>query len=78
MRPRIGLYFALVGLTIAGLATLSFLMDWNPYPVKHTGGDGLGFALLLIFGAIFGAFVMVMGLAMAGVLALIRQRDKPS
>ena len=78
MRPRIGLYVALAGLAVTGLATLCFLMDWNPYPVNHTGGAGLGFALFLIFAAIFGLIVMVAGLALAGVLALIRERNKPS
>ncbi len=78
MRPRIGLYVALVGLVMAGLAALSFIMDWSPYPANHTGGAGLGFALFLIFAAIFGLIVVVVGLVMAGALALIRQRNKPS
>jgi hypothetical protein len=78
VRPRTGLMVALVGLVMAGLATLSFLMDWNPYPANHTGGAGVGFSFFLIFGAIFGLIVMVVGLVMAGALALIGQRNKPS
>ena len=62
---------------MAGVATLSFLMDWNPYPANHTGGAGFGFALFLIFGAIFGLIVVV-GLVLAGIFALIRQGNKPS
>jgi hypothetical protein len=30
MTLRIGLSVALVGLAVSGLATLPFLMDWNP------------------------------------------------
>src|SRR5947208_5924161 len=80
MRPRIGLYVVLVGLVMAGLATLAIFMGWNPYPPHggDTPGPGLGFFLFLVFGAIFGLIVMVVGLALAGVLALIRQRNKPS
>jgi len=70
------LYVALVGLVMAGLATLSFFMDWNPYPVNHTGGAGLGFALFLIFMAILGLIVIVVGLIMAAVGALINQPGK--
>jgi hypothetical protein len=73
MTPRSGLYVALVGLVMAGLATLSFLMDWNPYPVNHTGGAGLGFALFLIFVAILGVIVMVGGLILAAVGVLTNQ-----
>ena len=78
MQPRNGLYAAVVGLAVAGGAALFFVSDWSPYPANHTGGAGLGFALFLIFAAIFGVIVMVAGLVMAGVLALIRQRDTPS
>jgi hypothetical protein len=73
MTPRAGLFVALVGLVMAGLATLSFLMDWNPYPVNHTGGAGLGFALFLILVAILGVIVMVGGLILAAVGVLANQ-----
>src|ERR1700730_1421247 len=79
MTPRSGLYVALVGLATAGPATLSIFMGWNPYPPRgDTPGDALAFFLFLFFGAIFGLIVMVVGLALVGVLALIRQRDKLS
>ena len=73
MTPRIGLYVALVGLAVAGLATLSFLMDWNPYPVGHSISDSLGFVFFLISMAIFVLFVMVVGLVLAGVGALTKR-----
>jgi hypothetical protein len=73
---RSGLFVALVGLLMAGMATLSFLMDWNPYPVNHTGGDGLGFALFQIFVAILGFIVMVIGLILAAVGALTNRIGK--
>jgi hypothetical protein len=73
MLLRSGLFVALVGLLMAGMATLSFLMDWNPYPVNHTGGAGLGFALFLIFVAILGVIVMVGGLILAAVGVLTNQ-----
>jgi hypothetical protein len=73
MAPRTGLYIALVGLLMAGLATLSLLNDWNPYPVGHTAGGSTGFALFLVLGAILGLIVMAVGLVMAGVLALTKK-----
>ena len=73
MTLRIGLSVALVGLAVAGLATLSFLMDRNPYPVSHTGGSGLGFALFLVLVTILGLIVMVVGLVLAGVGALAKR-----
>jgi hypothetical protein len=76
MTPRSGLYVSLVGLVMAGLATLSFLMDWNPYPVNHTAGAGLGFALFLIFVAMLGLIVIVAGLIIAGVAALTNRTGK--
>lgn len=59
-----------------------FLSSWAGTPYPSHGGDtpgpGLGFFLFLIFGAIVGLIVMVVGLALVGILALIRQRNKPS
>jgi hypothetical protein len=73
MLVRSGLFVALAGLIMGGLAAISFLMDWNPYPVNHTGGDGLGFALLQIFVAILGVIVIVGGLILAVVGVLTNQ-----
>ena len=76
MTVRIGLYLGLFGLAMAGLAILSFLMDWNPYPVGHTMGAGMTFALFLILLAILGLAVMVVGLVLAGVGALMNRPGK--
>ena len=78
MSPRTGLIIALVGLAIAGLATLSFFMNWIPFGgAAHGSHAEFGNVVLLFFGAIFGLIVMVVGLALAGIFALIRQRNKP-
>ena len=70
MMPRSGLYVAFAGLVMAVLATLSFLNDWNPYPVGRMAG--IGFALFLILVAILGLIIMVVGL----VGALTKQLGK--
>jgi hypothetical protein len=72
MRPRIGLYVALVGLVMAGLTTLTILMNGHPFGGANRSHAEFG-GFVLFFGAIFGLIVMVVGLALAGVLALIRQ-----
>jgi ABC-type phosphate/phosphonate transport system permease subunit len=83
MTPRSGLYVALVGLVMAVLciATLGLLAIWDP-PNPEVG-DGLtrlwlGFIISVDLGAVLGVVVMVVGLVMAGVLALTRRGGKPS
>ena len=73
MTLLIGLCVFLIGLVVGGMATLSFLMDWNPYPVGHTMGAGLGFALFLILLAVLGLIVMVAGLVLAGIGVLTKR-----
>ena len=74
MTPRKGLYVALVGLVMAVLccATLFLLRDWQP-----DGGERLtilyfGFIIAVDLAAILGLIVMVVGLVMAGVLAMTK------
>jgi tetrahydromethanopterin S-methyltransferase subunit E len=80
MTPRSGLYVALVGLVMAGLcfAALFLLRDWNPDGSDRVMIMDYGFIIFLDLGALLGLIVMVVGLVMAGVLALTKQSGKPS
>jgi tetrahydromethanopterin S-methyltransferase subunit E len=76
MTPRSGFYVALVGLIMAGLcfATLFLLRDWDPHGSDRVMVMDYGFIIFLDLGMILGVIVMVVGLVMAGVLALTRNR----
>ena len=76
MTPRSGLYVALVGLVMAGLCftTLFLLCDWNgPDGSDRVMVMGYGFIIFLDLGLAIGVIVMVVGLVMAGVLALAKR-----
>jgi hypothetical protein len=78
MKPRIGLYVALVGLVMAGLATICFFTGWIPYRGGSRSFADFGYVVLLGFGAILGLVVMLVGLALAGILAWSKRRNGPS
>jgi hypothetical protein len=84
MTPRSGLYVALGGLAITlfcGLCMATVVLHAGGNPDAGDGWMGLvttGIGIVLVLGATLGHIVMAVGLVMAGVLALTKQRGKPS
>jgi Na+-driven multidrug efflux pump len=80
MTPRTGLYVALVGLVMAVLCYATFFLFGSffvtligePKPLSRYLAGGI------LLGVLLGLIVMVVGLVMAGVLALKKQSGKPS
>jgi uncharacterized protein YjbJ (UPF0337 family) len=80
MTPHSGLYVALIGLVMAvlGIATLFLLREWQP-----DGGDRLTivyytFTIAVDLAAMLGLIVMVLGLFMAGALAITKHVGQSS
>jgi hypothetical protein len=84
MTPRTGLYVALAGLVItlfSGLCMAAVILIANGNPDAGAGWIGLvttGIGVFLVLGATLGHIVIVVGLVMAGVLALKKYAGKPS
>jgi hypothetical protein len=79
MTPRSGLYVALVGLVVTGLcfSILGFHAVVEDR-VPNDNAPALVGVVLLDLGLAIGLIVMALGLVMAGVLAMTKQRNKPS
>ena len=84
MTPRTGLHVALAGLVItlfSGLCMAAVVLLSNGNPDAGEGWIGLvttGIGVVLVLGATLGHIVVLVGLVMAGVLALTKQSGKPS
>jgi uncharacterized protein YjbJ (UPF0337 family) len=78
--PRSGLFVALVGLVMAvlGIATLFLLRDFTPDVGDHLKILYFVFIIAVDLAAILGLIVVVVGLFMAGVLALTNRVGQTS